>query len=190
MTPMTLLDRIQNIDGNALPVAADRRSVLLGIEGEDATLGYLMVCPDEVAGGVAITVYDFDTWQHNGAPEALLHVDTDDAAVNAVEYLVTCQPEGTDWCAWACQRIADDGADIGINAAPDPDPDLAAQWQDSAPDMDYDDWLIAEIDIQTELLDDIPDDDQASLDATTTIACGFAMSSVAAGLPSGRRRST
>ena len=48
-----------------------------------------------------------------------------------------------------------------------PHPELAIQWQDSAPDMDYDEWLVAEVEVQRELLDDVPEGDLDALCAAT-----------------------
>jgi hypothetical protein len=166
---MTLLDRIQAIDGNAVPVQADRRAVLLGIEGDDGVVGYIEVTdvadlPGSAAAGTVVSIYG--DWTE--PPEAQLAVYSEDLAVQIVEYLVTQQPEGTDWVAWASQRIDDEGPDLARDAdpippgwRPEPDPALAVQWQDSAPDMDYDEWLAAEIGIQLELLEDVPEDDYA-----------------------------
>jgi hypothetical protein len=47
-----------------------------------------------------------------------------------------------------------------------PNRELVAQWQDSAPSMRYEDWLQAEVGIQRELWDDIPEGDYDAMIAT------------------------
>lgn len=86
----------------------DPNSVLVAMSDNEAAAGicgHLTACTDG-AGGWVIGVYDLDAWKR-GTADALLFLATTDEVVEACDYLLNDQPEGTDWSAWATQRILD-----------------------------------------------------------------------------------
>lgn len=111
----TLLERLQVLSSKARCLLATEPDwIMIPISDPDTPnniVGVLTTSPDEVDGYV-IGVYDRDAWT-SGVPDAVLPLPTRFRLLQAAEYLLRYWPEGTDWSAWACQRIADDGDTLG-----------------------------------------------------------------------------
>lgn len=68
--------------------------------GDDEDSGLMI---DHEEGQFRIGVYADLTYEW----DAVLYATGADQAISAVEYLTEEQPEGTDWAAWAAQRVTD-----------------------------------------------------------------------------------
>lgn len=75
---------------------------------------YMIITRDDLGPGYLLGLYTTEGWMDTGeCAESVILPDA--AAVSrVVGYLTENQPEGTDFVAWAAQRLADDGAEVGL----------------------------------------------------------------------------
>lgn len=111
----TLLERLQQITPAATCLLGSEPDWIMvpitDLDRSDDIVGVLTTSPDGV-GGFLLGVYDADAWMR-GIPDKLLPLPTRFTLLRGAEYLLRYWPEGTDWSAWACQRISDDGDTLG-----------------------------------------------------------------------------
>lgn len=72
----------------------------------------ILVVTDDGPWGYVLGIYDAEAWADSDSGTLIDGLTADDV-IRIIGYLLTNQPEAVSWAAWAAQRIADDGCEVG-----------------------------------------------------------------------------